>query len=146
MNKTPKLPLYDQAIRYLSLKMHSKEDLAAKLANKGYERSQIDQILGQLEEEGLINDEKYAQIFLQNLIEYRSFGYYGIRNKLVLKRLNKELVDRLLESSLDEEAELAIGRKFLAKSINKKRSQSSLASALRQKGFRTSVIIKLLKS
>lgn len=140
------LSAYDQAVRYLGVKMHSRADLETKLLRKGHDSTEVRQVLSQLEEEGFIDDAKYAEIFLKNLMTYKTFGYYGIRNKLLQKKINKSLVDSLLRKELSLHKEGEIARRFVQKPNQMGRSKKSLALALRQKGFRTEIIVQILNS
>ena len=135
---------YEQALKYLNMKGHSRQDLAFKLKRKGFEEAEITATLMQLEQEGLINDTAYAEIYLRNLIEYRSFGYYGIKAKLLQKRLDKSLIEELMNKMLPEEVEEAIASRFIERPVNKTRERKSLMQAMRQKGFRTSVLLKTI--
>jgi regulatory protein len=140
------LSLYDQALKYLNIKMHSRQDLFAKLKRKGFEDAEINGVLNQLEAQGFVNDTLYAETFLRNLIEYRTFGYFGIRAKLMLKRLDKNLIDRLLRTAVSEEVEERIARRFAQKASNASRSKESLAQAMRQRGFRTTAILGIVNN
>lgn len=135
------LPVYDQALRYLNAKMYSEADLAYKLKNKGYSEAEIREVVDQLKQENFLDDARYGDVYFQNLVEYRNFGFYGIKLKLIQKRLPKPLVEKIMRR-LSIDAEYTIGKKFAAKS---KKTSEQLASSLKQKGFRTEVIIKLLK-
>ena len=139
-----RISAYEQALKYLGLKMYSSGDLLFRLTNKGYENSEIEKALVQLEREGFVSDKSYARIYLENLMNYRSFGFYGARVKLLQKRLDKGLVDRVLKDFFSEEAEEEIANRFIKKPSNGRRSRQSLVSALKRKGFRTSVIFKIL--
>ena len=142
----PKIPVYEQALKYLNIKMYSEADLTLRLSRKGYDTAEIDGVIADLKRSGAIDDRKYAEIYIQNLIDYRTFGYYGVRNKLIQKRLPKNLVDSLLKRFLNDEVESGIAQKFLERAVNKSRSKESLIRAMKQKGYRTSVILEVLKT
>ena len=139
------IPLYDQALKYLNIKLYSYAELKERLLRKGYDSEEVREVLDQLVAEGLINDRLYAETFLRNLISYRGFGYYGIRNKLIQKKLDRGLVDQLLKKSVTSSVEEDLALRFLKKPVNAGRSKESLISALKTKGFRTDAIIKVLR-
>lgn len=137
---------YETAVVYLNMKMYSRGDLLERLKKKGFAASDIDTALHRLEQEGLVDDKKYAEIYLQNMIEYKTYGYYGIRIKLLQKKLDKPLIDQLLRDLLTPEVERTIVLKLLAKSANAQKSKEQLIQSMRQKGFRTDVILKAFDS
>ena len=133
---------YEIGLRKLADKPHSIGDLAEKLKRKGYDQSEIESAITQLQEEGLLDDRSYAENYIQNLISYRTFGYFGIRNKLLLKRIDKNLADELVQEMVTPKVEREIAQKFIEKPLNQRRSKQSLVQAMRQKGYRTDIIIK----
>ncbi len=143
---TPKISsAYDEAVKYLNIKMYSRGELESRLLRKKYEPAEVGAALEVLTTEGLLNDHLYAETYLENLISYRTFGYYGIRNKLLQKKLDRNLVDRLLKRRLDLGSEKTIARRFLKKTANTGRARESLIRALRQKGFRTEVLLSVIQ-
>lgn len=143
MKKKILIPIYDQALKYLDAKMYSEADLAWKLKNKGYSGNEIKEVTERLKEENFLNDARYGDIYFQNLVEYRTFGYYGIKLKLIQKRLPKSLVEKIMRR-LDTDTELVIGERLLGKS--RKKTKESLINSLKQKGFRIDAILKLIKN
>lgn len=135
---------YDKALDYLNRKMYSRGELEDRLRRKGFREEDVKKTLDQLEDEGLVDDRQYAKTYLRNLTEYKTFGYYGIRLKLLKKKLNKNLIDELLKSKVTQDVEREIAKRFLEKTINKGRSKTSLMQALNRKGFRTPVIFDVL--
>ena len=135
---------YDEAMKYLNMKMYSRGDLEERLLRKKYSETDVKEALDELARIGLIDDRKYAEIYLRNLMEYKHFGYYGIRNKLLQKKLEKALVDPLLEENLTVTAEKEIAKRFVEKPVNSKRPKKSLMQALKNKGFRIEVIFDVV--
>ena len=135
---------YNQALKYLSSKMYSSEDLRSKLLAKKFEPTEVEEVIAELEKTGLIDDLAYGKTYLRNLISYRSFGYYGIRQKLIQKKLPRDLVDRLLKANLSVDIEETVARRFLEKYTSLRRTKESKVQSLRQKGFRTEVILKVI--
>lgn len=142
-NKTNKLSCQDYALFLLSLRAQSVKLIAEKLKRKGYEDSDIDSAIQRLSELGYLNDAQFAQIFFDNLVKYKSFGYFGIKKKLAQKKIESKIIDKLLKQlTLKEESEIA--RRLLDKAKNKTYEQK--VRALQSKGFRSDVIFKLTKA
>lgn len=133
----------DYALYLLSLRSQSSEMLRQKLERKKYEAKDIDAALSRLTELGYINDEQYAQTFFENLKKYKNFGFYGIKNKLILKKIPRKSIDKMLKTfTLAQEKEIA--SRFISQNARKSREQ--MARSMQSKGFRADVIFGLLGS
>ncbi len=148
---------YGYAIYLLSLKLRTAGEIKEKLRVKGYELLIADEIILRLKENRYLDDESYAQVYLDNLKKYKTFGYYGIKKKLMEKLLPSNIIEKVLNESLNEEEELKIAKRFLQKhelgSMSRKAGSASggtyeekqkLAQKLKARGFRMGVISKLL--
>lgn len=137
---------YDQAIKYLNIRLHTVGELSQKLKAKRFSERAILQVLRKLEELDFLNDERYAQIYVENLKRYKNFGYYGIKAKLMQRKIPSDIIARVLEEFLTEEEELEQAERFLAKLKRQQRdSYEKLARSLSSKGFRSEVIRDVLK-
>jgi SOS response regulatory protein OraA/RecX len=143
---------YNYAIFLLGLSMRTEQEMRRKMTLRGYTPEVVDQTIAKLYEEKLLDDRHYAEVYINSLKEYRTFGFYGIKKKLLEKRLPKNDIEELLEQELPLEEELKIAQKLLAKELGSdyKKSQFSqgqkqkLARKLQAKGFRVDVIAKLV--
>lgn len=142
---------YNYALFLLGLSMRTEFEMKRKMTMRGYHADIVDQTVTKLYEEKLLDDQRYAEVYLNNLREYRSFGYYGIKKKLTEKHLPKEVIEKLLERELTVDQELEIGQRFMAKELGKETKASllqeekqKLARKLQTRGFRTEIISKLL--
>ena len=132
----------DYALFLVSLRAQSIGQLREKLQKKKYPDEEIDAAIERLAELNYLNDQQFAQIYLENLKKYKSFGYFGIKKKLIEKKLPRKEVEALLKSfTLKDETEIA--RRLIDK--NNKKSKEQLVRALQSRGFRADVVFKLLK-
>lgn len=98
----------------------------------------IEQALAQLSEQKYLNDGDFARMFTQNLVKYKTFGYYGIMAKLKQRGIANDLAVEVLEEELDLDTEKKIAQKAIGKSS--KKEPMKLAQMLQRKGFRSQVI------
>ncbi|MDB4940369.1 MAG: recX [Candidatus Doudnabacteria bacterium] len=132
----------DYALFLVSLRAQSIGQMRTKLAKKGYPEDEIEAAIQRLSELNYLNDEQFAQIYLDNLKKYKNFGYFGIKKKLMEKKINSKQIEALLKSfTLKEETEIA--RRLIEKNPRKNRIQ--IVRALQSKGFRTDVVFKITK-
>jgi regulatory protein len=142
---------YGYAIYLLSLKLRTEGELREKLRIKSrgagsrsagnHEAEITDKVIAQLKENHYLNDENYAQVYLDNLKKYKTFGYYGIKKKLMEKRLPLEIIESVLSEGLGEEEEMKIAKRFLNKQTET--DKQKLFQKLKAKGFRSEVIFSL---
>jgi regulatory protein len=158
---------YDYAVFLLSLQLRTVGEVLRKMQQRGYSEKVITDVVERLKDQKYLDDGRYAEIFLENLKAYRNFGFYGIKKKMMEKKLPKELIERVLEAGLSNEDELEIGERLLAKEKFKVKKRSAdeeqityssygegnspeqkakqkMANRLKSRGFRGEVIAKLL--
>lgn len=133
--------VFDHAVKLLSNRLHTREELRRKLLLRKYDKSLIEQALDRLAELRVLNDEQFAEVFLQNLIHYKNFGFYGLKMKLRQRGLENNLIERLL-ADFSVEDELEIGRRAIARKAG---DTEKIIRTLKSKGFRSEVINKLIK-
>ena len=116
--KTEKEKAYNYAIYLLSLKLRTEGELRDKLNIKKYKDDIIELVVTQLKNDKYINDLKYAEVYVQNLKAYKYFGFYGIKKKLLEKKLTGNLIEKILKAHLSISEELVIAKKFLKKELS----------------------------
>ena len=138
--KTMKVSCYEYAVYLLSIRLLSVGQLRQKLQKKGYTEAEIAEVIQRLSDLKYLNDEQFAQIYFENLIKYKLFGYFGIKKKLLERKIASAEVEKLLRKfSIADE--LVIARKAAAKNPRKTREQ--LVRLLSSKGFRSDVVFKV---
>ena len=108
---------YDYAVFLLSLQLRTTGEIREKMAGRGYTSAVIENVLGLLRENKYLDDERYAQVFLENLKVYKNLGYYGIKKKFMMKKLPPELISKVLDEGLSLDEELKIAKRFLKKEL-----------------------------
>jgi regulatory protein len=131
---------YDRAIKLLSIRAHTSFELARKLKQKGFAQAGIDEAIKRLTEERFLKDEDAAYSYAMSLINHKTFGYFGIKAKLMQKGLPNNLVESILAENFPLEAEAKIAQKYLEKTG---KTGIKAAAGLKSKGFRTEVISRL---
>jgi len=138
---------YDYAVFLLGIRLRTEGELREKLRSKNYELGIIDTVIKQLIEQRFVNDRQYAEIFLDNLKKYKNFGFYGIKKKMMEKKLPPSIIESVLKEGLSVEEEMKIAKRFLKNyklQITNYGEKQKIALKLRAKGFRSEVIMKLV--
>ena len=134
---------YNQALKYLSLRAHTVFELRQKLLKKKFSKPEIQEVLDELMKMKYLNDEDFASVFVHNLVKYKSFGYYGIKAKLMQRGIANDISEKVLGEELSLEQERKIADKAVSKSS--KTDAMKLAQMLQRKGFRSQVISEVVK-
>ena len=135
--------VYQKAVELLSLRLHTTGELQKKLKTRGFKDEDIVPILHRLEELDFLNDERFAQIFVDNLKRYKDFGYYGIRAKLAQRQIPSDIAAAALKEFFTAEDESVVAKRLLKKIAKKTYEQK--ARALSTRGFRSEILRKVLR-
>lgn len=136
------------ALFLLNLRLRTQQELTDKLIEKGYNQSIVKNEINRLIDLKYLNDQTYAQIFVENCVKFKTYGFYFVKQKMFLKKLPKNLCEKILEEFFDEENELKIAKKYLLKIAKKAPTgyieKQKIALKLKNRGFRSNVISKCL--
>src|SRR5579863_8870158 len=87
---------YDYAVFLLSLKLRTVGEVLKKMVDRGYGEAIISDVVGRLKDQHYLDDQRYAEIFLENLKAYKNLGYYGIKKKFMEKKLPPSMIESVL--------------------------------------------------
>src|SRR5258708_197943 len=162
---------YDYAVFLLSLRLRTVGEMREKMEKRGYNPEAIEKVIEKLHSQKYLDDKSYAEVFLDNLKQYKNFGFYGIKKKFMLKKLPPSLIEAVLQEGFSLEEEIKIAERFLKKERFKVREQAmasrigggeivyqtfadseenqekqKAAQRLKSRGFRSEVIARLVFS
>lgn len=135
---------YGYAVYLLGLKLRTEGELREKMRLKKHSPHVADLVIQELLSNRYIDDQRYAEVYLENLKKYKHFGFFGIKKKLLEKRLPADIIESVLIAGLSEEDELKIAQRYIKNyeiGSMKYEEKQKLAQKLRARGFRTSVAI-----
>ena len=140
---------YLLAINYLSYRMRSIKEVNDYLIKKEVDPAHVERIIVRLLNEGLLNDEQFANAFITDRINLTSKGPGLIKRELIEKGIKVDIIDAGLKVfSFDSQLEKAV--KWAERSL-KRRSRDSyrkrverLRTALIRQGFANDVITEVL--
>lgn len=137
----------DLAIRYLAGQARSVQQMADYLRRKGIEPHVAADTIQQLETSGYLNEEAYAESFVNHRMQSKPRGKRMIRWELKQKGISEPLIDQAL---LQYEDEVEAARRLLSKKAAKIKQapsadewrdmQRKLGRFLMSKGFSLSTI------
>jgi regulatory protein len=129
-----------RALNYLSFRPRSREEVKRYLERKETPRELIDQVLVRLEQLDLINDQAFAEFWLESRARFNPKGAQAIKHELRQKGVTREVVDEVVNDEQDEErAHQAARKKALAlvgqSGMDFKTFRLRLGSFLQRRGF-----------
>jgi regulatory protein len=129
-----------RALNYLSFRPRSREEVKRYLQRKETAPELIDRVLERLEQLDLINDQAFAEFWIESRTGSNPKGAQAIKSELRQKGVTREVVDEMVNDEQDEErahqaarkkAQLLVGQP----SMDFKTFRLRLGSFLQRRGF-----------
>lgn len=92
-----------RAFSYLARRFHSERELLVKLKQKSYEERLIKLVLNELREKSFIDDQVFANHFIEEKLKKKRWGKNKIRAALFSKGVSASIIDEVLKSFNSEE-------------------------------------------
>ncbi len=133
------------ALRLLSFKPRSVEEMRARLTLKKHPPKIVQEVLNLLEAQGLLNDEKYARLFANARVYTRPTGKKQLEFDLKKKGLAAPLVDATIKNLQDYDEkkmakDLAYTRIQKMTGVSSEKKKSRIYGFLKRRGFDNDVI------
>ncbi len=105
---------YNYAVSLLSRRDHSEGELRQKLRQKGYSDG-IEEALDKLKGQGYLDDERFARMYVGELIRLKGYGKARLKRELYRKGVSREITDIILEEAEfpEDKLEKIIRRKYM---------------------------------
>ena len=130
----------------LSIRSHSKKEIVLKLRRK-YSQSSAELAAQKAEGLGLLDDEAFAQMYANELLQRKKYGISRIKNELRLKGIDSDIIESVVYS-LDIDAKESIinliNRKYLRK-LDDEKGRRNVIAALQRLGYSYSDIVAALR-
>lgn len=128
---------YNKALRFINIRYRTKKELYDKL---DYPKNIVDKVIEKLEDNGYINNNKYIESFINDSIKYSNKGPILIKQELLSKGIDKELIDIYL-NKIDSNIWINKGINLANKKVNSNKLLSSkllsvnISNYLMSKGY-----------
>lgn len=111
---------------------------------QGYDKSLVPLVLERLNARGYIDDQRFAELWVENRNVVKGTSTKKLRNELMQKGISHQVIDSVLdESARNDEDEL---RKIIARKANRYPDQQKFIQYLVRQGFNYSDVIDALSS
>ncbi|MEN3046021.1 MAG: regulatory protein RecX [Candidatus Hydrothermales bacterium] len=122
----------------------TKREIFLRLSKKGFKAEEIKKEIERLEREGLIDDEKFAKIFVIEEIHKRPVSKDLLIEKLLRKGVTLEIAKRIVEEEYKEDVVLESALKTVKKLKSRGFSEERIYKYFLNRGFEYSFIEKVL--
>ncbi len=127
------------AMRALEQRMQTSRELRDRLRRKGFEPETIDAALERLTGYGYLNDERFAELWIENRLAHRPRGRRMLEQELRQKGIDRQTVEETLGTMDidDRAAALEVARKRIRsiESLPADEQRKKLTGMLARKGF-----------
>lgn len=136
-SRSPKMTCKENALYLLSRRDHGEYELAQKLLSKGFEAQEVQQALSFCQEQGYLNDLRFAQSQVRQHIA-KGHGERRIRQELQQKRVAADIVSQAMDDEGTDWFELArqtAEKKFTTLSTRDNKEYAKRVRFLQYRGF-----------
>ncbi|NIP18168.1 MAG: hypothetical protein GWM87_08430 [Xanthomonadales bacterium] len=132
------------AYRYLGRREYSRQELTRKLQQRGVETATAEAVVGELDAEGLVSDERFTESFVRSRVS-RMYGPLKIRAQLRQKGVGDDLIAVKLASLEDIWPDLALSwvRKRAGEPFDRKEKARLYRSGM-NRGFPHDIMMRAL--
>jgi regulatory protein len=131
-----------KAFRLLGRRQHSTSELRTKLWQKDYDKSLIESVISDLNENGYLNDEDFIREFVAAKSKFKNWSLKRIKSELIKRGITEKNIELILNKmNINADVENAmIQAKKRYKSLSKRKLEpkelrNKLAAFLFSKGF-----------
>lgn len=141
----------DRALNFLSFRPRSREEIRRYLRKKETPLNLIDTVLERLDRLDLVNDQAFAEFWIESRERFNPRGAQALKNELRQKGVQRDVVDELVSNEQDDERAMIAGRKkalTLARQpgIDFKTFRTRLGPFLQRRGFNYEVSIRTVRT
>ncbi|WCK57059.1 RecX family transcriptional regulator (plasmid) [Aneurinibacillus sp. Ricciae_BoGa-3] len=142
---------FNYAVNLLSFRSRSKGELNTKMKQKGYEPNIMDKAIEKLVYYGYLNDYDFSKQLVHDRQKFKKAGKNLLKQELYHKGVDKEVIEQVLQESVNEEEEYQQAYELTekkAKSLSnddRNAKYRKLTGLLARKGYSFDIISKVIK-
>ena len=143
--------MMNKALDLLSMRDYSRRELSDKLVTKAWEKKeqkdmdlgslkqQASDICARLEELGLLNEERFARSYVDELLRRKHLSKSGLKTALIQKGVQRDIIETVLEEvEVDpvEQVRELLATKFKNRDFSDEKQKTRTVNALLRLGYR----------
>lgn len=136
-----------KALQFIDYRPRSVGELKRRLEQKKYPPDLIEEITGRLQELGLLDDQRFAENWVENRTEFRPRSKRALRIELRLKGVPTETIEQAVEEVDDEEQAYRAGLKQARKygGLEWQEFRKKMFDFLMRRGFQYDIILPVIR-
>ena len=119
-------------------------EVVARARELGLPSDKIDSVVNQLEQEGFIDDQRFAELYARSKFRQNGWGRFKIREGLYSKRVSKSLVEIAL-AELDQEAYEKQARELIGKFNTQGYAAERIFQKMKAKGYEGDLVYSVMQ-
>ena len=139
------------AIKLLSIRKRSVFEMRNRLKRKEFEGNIVDEVVEELIEYKYLNDEEFAEAYINDRINFNPRGSFLVKKELREKGVAENIVNEKIKELFPEEKEMELAKKAaekkmetLNKDLEKNKIYQKIGSYLQTKGYFSHIIREVL--
>lgn len=144
------------ALQLLKKRLRSAWELDQALLRRGVEAEERTKVITELTEAGLIDDQRFAKAWVHDRDRFAPRGAYLLRQELLKKGIDKEIIRQVLQDRLEDEEEpidelaqareLAERRFALYRGLPEETQKRRVMAFLLRRGFSLDTVRRILNA
>ena len=151
LTESARRKMMNKALDLLSMRDYSRRELSDKLVTKAWEKKeqkdmdlgslkqQASDICDRLEELGLLNEERFARSYVDELIRRKHLSKSGLKTALIQKGVQRDIIETVLEEvDVDpvEQIRELLATKFKNRDLSDEKQKTRTVNSLLRLGYR----------
>ena len=151
LSESARRKMMNKALDLLSMRDYSRRELSDKLVTKAWEKKeqkdmdlgslkqQASDICDRLEELGLLNEERFARSYVDELLRRKHLSKRGLKTALIQKGVQRDIIETVLEEvEVDpvEQVRELLATKFKTRDLSDEKQRTRTVNALLRLGYR----------
>lgn len=139
--------VFEKAVKFISYRPRSEKEVRQNLKKKEIEAGLIDEAVARLKRAGLLNDDQFAQLWVESRSHSKPKGTRALKVELTKKGVGREAIDAAVAGTNDEEVarRLAASRAPRLKKLSKIEFRRKLGSYLARRGINYEIISEVVE-
>ncbi len=148
VEKDTKEKVLQAALKLVDFRPRTEKELREKLSKKGFDKEKIEGVVEKLRESQVVQDDRFAESWVENRNEFHPRSQRLIRYELKNKGINEEAIEEALKNSADDEVlayNAAVKLKNRYSGLEWQVFQKKVMAHLLRKGFSYDVVSSTVK-
>jgi len=135
----------NSAAHLIKYRMRAEKELRNRLREKGYNSNIIDELMLKLKKIGMIDDHKFAYLYMYDKVTLNKKGTIAVSNDLLQLGVERYIVDETAQKVKNEVNIYDIAKEVAKKYLSTKNDFLKLKKYLFRRGFDTEIIEYVIK-